>query len=95
MVEPLAMPIFKIIVGLILIFVASRIVGFVVKAVGLGFLLLGGYEYYFVKAGYVDVFLPVILGLILIFVGKNVAETAVRVAGLLVVVWGVLGLGVI
>ncbi len=93
---PIALPLFKIIVGIVLIFVASRIVGFVVKAIGLIFLLFGGYEYYFAKASaFPDVAVPLIIGLALIFVGKNIAETAVRLAGLLVVLWGVLGLGIL
>lgn len=93
---PIAMPIFKIIVGIVLIFVASRIVGFVVKAVGLIFIIFAGYEYYIIKThAFPDIALPVIIGLALISVGKNIAETAVRIAGLLLIIWGIVGLGII
>ncbi|GCC11741.1 hypothetical protein IPdc08_01800 [archaeon] len=93
---PIAMPIFKIIVGIVLIFVASRIVGFVVKTVGLIFIIFAGYEYYIIKIHTLpDIALPVIIGLALVFVGKSIAETAMRIAGLILVIWGIIGLGII
>lgn len=97
--HPQITPIVLIIIGLFLFLVAPRVVGFLIKVVGI-FLLLAGGVAYFVKplpAPFPDFapILPIIAGLALIFVGKGIAKTALRLAGLAVIVWGLLGLGVI
>jgi uncharacterized metal-binding protein len=93
---PLISPVIKIVVGLILIFVASKIVGFLVRLVGVCFVGYGGVKYFLTQEIVSkDTVIPLIVGLVLIFVGKGMAETAVRIVGALVVLWGVLGLGII
>jgi hypothetical protein len=93
---PVISPILKIIIGLVLIFVASKIVGFIVKLVGIGFVGYGGVQYLITQEVVLkETIFPVIVGLVLIFVGKGMAETAIRIIGLLVILWGILGFGII
>lgn len=92
-------PIGMIIVGLVLLLVAPRVVGFLVKVVGMALLLAGGIAYFYAPGGaafpsYAPA-LPILAGLALIFVGKGIAQTALRIAGLAVIAWGFLGLGLI
>ena len=89
-------PVAKIVIGLVLIFVAARIVGFVIKVVGGAFIAYGAYQY--IQAGSVvtlEAIFPAAVGIALIAVGKSMAETAIKIVGALVVLWGVVGLGVI
>jgi hypothetical protein len=88
-------PILKIVIGLVLIFVAARIVGFVIKVVGLLFLGYGAYQYVSIGEPTLEAVFPAIVGIALIAIGKSMAETAVKVIGALVVLWGILGLGII
>jgi hypothetical protein len=94
-VSPELVPIAKIVVGLVLIFVAARIVGFVIKVVGLSFLGYGAYQYIQAGAVTLEAVFPAIVGIALIAVGKSMAETAIKVIGALVVLWGIVGLGII
>jgi|Deesub1362A_J573_1020465.scaffolds.fasta_scaffold00023_56 hypothetical protein len=88
--------IIKIIIGIALIFIASRIVGFLVKLVGLGFVGYGGVKYFSThEIANENTIIPLIVGLLLIFIGKGMAETVIRIAGALVILWGILGLGVL
>jgi threonine/homoserine/homoserine lactone efflux protein len=89
-------PIAKIVIGLVLIFVAARIVGFVIKVVGGAFIAYGAYQY--IQASQqitIEAVFPAIVGIALIAVGKSMAETAIKVIGALVVLWGIVGLGII
>ncbi len=88
-------PIVKIIIGLVLIFVAARIVGFVIKVLGLGFIGYGAYQYVSIGEPTLDAIFPAIVGIALIAVGKSMAETAIKIVGALVVLWGIVGLGII
>lgn len=85
----------KIIIGLVLIFVAAKIVGFIIKVLGILFLGYGAYQYVLIRAVTLEAVFPAIVGIALIAVGKSMAETAVKVIGALVVLWGVTGLGII
>lgn len=79
-----------------MIFVAAKVVGFIIKGIGIGFIGWGVYNYLsesMITLG--EVIFPSIVGLILIFVGKSMAETVVKIVGLLVVIWGLMGLGII
>ncbi|MDP6612986.1 MAG: hypothetical protein QF673_03085 [Candidatus Hydrothermarchaeota archaeon] len=99
MALPQLPPIGLIVVGLVLLIVAPRLVGFVVKVIGLALLAVGVAAYFYEPLGMAfpqfAPALPVIAGLALIFVGKGIAQTVVRIAGLAVIVWGFLGLGLI
>jgi threonine/homoserine/homoserine lactone efflux protein len=89
-------PIARVVIGLVLIFVAARIVGFVIKVVGGSFIAYGAYQY--IQADQVvtlDAVFPAVVGIALIAVGKSMAETAIKVIGALVVLWGIWGLGII
>lgn len=92
-------PLGMVLVGLVLLIVAPRLVGFVVKVVGLALLAAGTVTYFYkpIAVGFPDFApaLPILAGLALIFVGKGIAQTMVRIAGLAVIAWGLLGLGVI
>jgi hypothetical protein len=92
-------PIGMIIVGLVLLIIAPRVVGFVIKMIGIALLLAGGIAYLYkpLAAAFPSYApaLPVLAGLALIFVGKGIAQTALRIAGLAVIAWGFLGLGLI
>lgn len=97
--HPQVTPIVLIILGLFLFLVAPKVVGFLIKVIGI-FLLLAGGAAYFIKplaAPFPEFapILPIIAGLALIFVGKGIAQTVLRLAGLAVIVWGLMGLGVI
>ena len=85
----------KIIIGLVLIFVAAKIVGFIIKVLGILFLGYGAYQYVLSRAVTLEAVFPAIVGIALLAVGKSMAETAVKVIGALVVLWGVTGLGII
>lgn len=93
--SPELLPIAKIVIGLVLIFVAARIVGFVIKVVGGVFIGYGAYQYVLVRAVTPEAVFPAIVGIALIAVGKSMAETAIKIIGALVVLWGVVGLGII
>jgi hypothetical protein len=88
-------PIAKIVIGLVLIFVAARIVGFVIKVTGVLFIGYGAYQYVLVRYVTLEAVFPAIVGIALIAVGKSMAETAIKIIGVLVVLWGVVGLGII
>ncbi len=89
-------PIARIIIGLVLIFVAARIVGFVIKVLGLGFIGYGAYQYLQASQQVTpEAVFPAIVGIALIAVGKSMAETSIKVIGALVVLWGIMGLGII
>lgn len=85
-------PIIKILLGLVLIFVAAKVVGFIVKVIGILFVGYGAYQYIPVREVTLDVVFPAIVGLVLIVVGKSMAETVIKIIGALVVLWGVAGL---
>lgn len=99
MALPQLTPVGMIVVGLVLLIVAPRLVGFVVKVIGLALLAAGAAAYFYEPLGAAfpqfAPALPVIAGLALIFVGKGIAQTVVRIAGLAVIAWGFLGLGLI
>lgn len=99
MAIPQLTPIGMIVVGLVLLIVAPRLVGFVVKVIGLGLLAAGVAAYFYGPLGAAfpefAPALPIIAGLALIFVGKGIAQTVARIAGLAVIAWGFLGLGLI
>jgi len=89
-------PFIKIAVGLVLILIAPRVVGFVLSLIGAGFILLGAAKYYL--GGFVpspEAIFPVFIGLVIIFVGRSMASAALRIAGLIAIVWGVWDLGLI
>ena len=88
-------PITKVVIGLVLIFVAARIVGFVIKVLGGLFIGYGAYQYVSIGEPTLDAIFPAIVGIALIAVGKSMAETAIKVIGALVVLWGIVGLGII
>lgn len=88
-------PIIKIITGLVLIFVAAKAVGFIIKVLGFLFLGYGAYQYVLIRAVTLEAVFPVIVGITLIAVGKSMAETVVKIIGALVVLWGIAGLGII
>ncbi len=89
-------PIARVVIGLVLIFVAARIVGFVIKVVGGAFIAYGTYQYILAdQVVTLDAVFPAIVGIALIAVGKSMAETAIKVIGALVVLWGIVGLGII
>ncbi len=88
-------PILKVIIGLVLIFVAAKIVGFVIKVVGGAFVLYGAYLYMLSSTVNLEVIFPVAVGVALIAVGKSMAETTIKIVGVLVALWGVMGLGII
>jgi hypothetical protein len=97
--HPQLTPLALVVMGLFLFLVAPRIVGFLIKVVGL-LLLLAGVAAYFIKplmAPFPDFapILPIIAGLAIIFVGKGIAQMVIRLAGLAVILWGLLGMGVI
>jgi hypothetical protein len=98
-VNPQLTPIALVIIGLFLFLIAPRVVGFFIKIVGIFLLLAGGAAYLFKPVaasfpGFAPI-IPIIAGLSLIFVGKGIAQMVLRFAGLAVIVWGLLGLGVI
>lgn len=99
MALPQLTPIGMVVVGLVLLIIAPRLVGFAVKVIGLALLAAGVATYFFEPLGAAfpefAPALPVIAGLALIFVGKGIAQTVVRIAGLAVIAWGFLGLGLI
>ena len=88
-------PIAKVVIGLVLIFVAARIVGFVIKVLGGLFIGYGAYQYVSIGEPTLDAIFPAIVGIALIAVGKSMAETAIKIIGVLVALWGVMGLGII
>jgi hypothetical protein len=88
-------PIAKIIIGLVLIFVAARIVGFVIKVLGLSFLGYGAYQYIQASQVTLEAVFPAVVGIALLAVGKSMAETTIKVIGALIVLWGIVGLGII
>ncbi|WP_456474749.1 hypothetical protein [Candidatus Pyrohabitans sp.] len=91
-----AEPLVKIVAGLVLILIAPRVVGMILKIIGAGFILIGGVKYYL--GGFVvnpEAVFPVVIGLVIIFVGKSMAEAALRIAGLIAIVWGAWDLGLI
>ena len=88
-------PIAKILIGLVLIFVAAKIVGFVIKVIGGLFIGYGAYQYVSIGEPTLNAIFPAIVGIALIAVGKSMAETAIKIVGVLVVLWGVMGLGII
>jgi len=93
--SPELVPIAKIIIGLVLIFVAARVVGFIVKVLGFLFVGYGAYQYVLIRAVTLEAVFPAIVGIALIAVGKSMAETVVKIIGGLVVLWGIAGLGII
>ncbi len=93
--SPELLAIAKIVIGLVLIFVAARIVGFVIKVVGGVFIGYGAYQYVLSRAVTPEAVFPAIVGIALIAVGKSMAETAIKIIGVLVVLWGIVGLGII
>jgi threonine/homoserine/homoserine lactone efflux protein len=95
MATPELVPIAKVVIGLVLIFVAARIVGFVIKVVGGAFIAYGAYQYVSIGEPTLDSIFPAIVGIALIAVGKSMAETAIKIIGVLVVLWGIMGLGII
>jgi len=92
---PELIPLLKIVIGLVLIFVAAKIVGFIIKVLGILFLGYGAYQYVLSSAVTLDAIFPAIVGLALIVVGKSMAETVIKIIGALVALWGVAGLGII
>ena len=85
----------KVVIGLVLIFVAARIVGFVIKVLGGIFIAYGAYQYILAGTVTLDAVFPAVVGIALIAVGKSMAETAIKIVGALVVLWGIVGLGII
>jgi len=94
------MSIIMAVAGLVLFFVAPKLVGVAIKVVGIALIGLGAAIYLgfllpslaapwlMIVAG-----LPVVAGFGLIFVAQGMAKLAVRIAGILLVVAGLSGMG--
>jgi|TARA_B100001964_G_C14260798_1_gene615363 hypothetical protein len=88
-----------IILGLVFLIVVPRLVGFVLKIIGLA-LLIGGigtylYEPLRVSFPQFSPIIPILAGLAIIFIGKGLAKTIVRIMGLALIAWGLLNIGLI
>ncbi len=92
--------------GALLIFIAPKLVGTILKITGIALILVGAVIYRFpdlVNMGIstnstwflVVAGLPAIAGLVMLTVGKGMAKMAVRIAGLLLIIASLASLGVI
>ncbi len=90
-----------LIAGAVLIFIAPKVVGTLLKILGLAMILVGVYIYYFplinvgptwtlIAAGFMA-----IAGVGILTVGKGMAKMAVRLAGLLLIISSLASMGVI
>lgn len=90
-----------LVLGVFLILVAPKIVGFVIKILGLALLVVGGALYFFPAVNphstisLIIAALPAVAGLFLITVGEGMAKMAVRIAGVLMLLSALVSLGVI
>lgn len=95
-----------LVLGAFLILVAPKIVGFVLKIVGLAFLAVGGALYFFPErlitsvdpnstVAMIIAALPAVAGLFLLTVGGGMAKMAVRIAGVLMIISALTSLGII
>mgnify|MGYP001403813476 CR=1 FL=1 len=88
-----------IVLGLVFLIVVPRLVGFVLKVIGLA-LFIGGiatYVYEPLRQSFPQFtpIIPIIAGLAIIFIGKGLAKTIVRIMGLALIAWGFLNMGLI
>ncbi len=93
------------VIGAALILVAPKIVGVVMKILGLTFLAVGGALYFIPEKlltadlnpalATIVAVLPAVAGIFLLTVGQGMAKLAVRVAGALIVVSSLASMGVI
>lgn len=92
-----------LLVGLGLFFVAPKVVGKILRIIGLALIAVGGVMYQFPEFnwasgewyGKIIAVTPLIMGIALIAVGEGMAKMAVRIAGVLLVLSGLAGLGLI
>ncbi len=88
-------PLGAVILGLVLFFIAPRVVGFTIKALGFGLLAFGAAVFFLNPLGLGSsqalTIVPVVAGLALIFIGKGLAEIIIKIAGAVMVVWGSIG----
>ncbi len=94
-----------LVAGAILIFIAPKLVGTVLKILGLALILVGAVIYKFptafVSGGLSSTWtmivegLPAIAGVGILTVGKGMAKMAVRVSGLLLIIAALASMGII
>ncbi|MFQ5887926.1 MAG: hypothetical protein ACE5HY_04435 [Candidatus Hydrothermarchaeales archaeon] len=94
-----------LVAGAILIFVAPKVVGTILKIIGVALILVGVVIYKFpaafVSGGLSSTWaliiagLPAIAGLGILTVGKGMAKMAVRIAGLLLIIAALASMGII
>ena len=95
-----------LILGAVLFFIAPKIVGMILRILGIALILVGGVMYQwperFVAAvdptsiwATIIAVIPLVAGIALIAVGEGMAKMAVRIAGALLVLSGLAGLGLI
>ena len=94
------MSILMVVAGLALFFLAPKLVGLVIKIIGVALIALGAAIYMGVLmpslvAPWITIAatLPIAAGLGLIFVAQGMAKLAVRIAGVLLVIAGLSGMG--
>jgi len=95
-----------LLIGVVLVLVAPKIVGYVSKIIGLALLAVGGALYYFPeklitavdpssKIAVVIAALPVVAGLFVLTVGQSTAKMAVRIAGALLAISALTSMGIV
>ena len=104
MVDAIPIPqIGMLILGALLFFIAPKIVGMILRILGIALIIVGGVLYQFPEYnwaaaewyGSAVAILPLVAGIALIAVGEGMAKMAVRIAGVLLVLSGLVGLGLI
>ncbi len=95
-----------LILGVVLLTIAPKVVGFVLKVIGIALVVVGSLIYFFpdllvpalVQGSvwlYIVAGLPIISGLGILFVGRGMAKLAVRIAGILLIISALASIGVI
>lgn len=95
-----------LVLGIFLIAVAPKIVGLVIKILGLALLAVGGALYLFPEKlistvdprstiALIIAILPSVAGFFLLTVGQGMAKLAVRIAGVLIILSALASLGII
>ncbi|MFQ6136854.1 MAG: hypothetical protein ACE5PM_06710 [Candidatus Hydrothermarchaeales archaeon] len=94
-----------LVAGAALFFIAPKVVGTILKIIGIALILVGAFIYKFpesIVAGIpspswvlIVAGLPVIAGIGVLAVGKGMAKMAVRVAGILLIIAALVSLGVL
>ena len=103
MVVPSISPAGLLVAGALLIFIAPKLVGTILKITGIALILVGAVIFKFPQSfmnmgptlTLLVAGLPVIAGLVMLTVGKGMAKMAVRIAGLLLIIASLASLGVI